>query len=134
MASPRRLCLSSSHAGLTRELHLHGSAGARGGVEEDLAVKLFDQLAADGQAQAVTFDSRVLVARKAKERLENPLERFGGYAWPVVDHRHAPVSGSGLPPAPDMSARGGDRRRARHTRRIAQAGFRAVLSPFARRA
>ena len=69
-------------------------------------MKLFDQLAADGEAQAVTFDSRVLVARKAKERLENPLERFGGYAWPVVDHRHAPVVGSGLTLDPDMSARG----------------------------
>ncbi len=60
-----------------------------------LPLKFLDQLATNRKPQPVAFDSRMLIAGKSEEGLENLVERFRRYAWPVVADDDAPVVDSG---------------------------------------
>src|SRR5262249_33279669 len=77
-------------------------------IEENGTAKLLGQFAADGKAQAISFDSRVFVARQAKERLEDALGRLDWDSCAIVGDVHRPILWGNSALNPDAAAaRGG---------------------------
>ena len=63
----------------------------------DFALKLSHQLATDRQPQPAALDPGVFVAGQPEERLENPVEGFGGDARSRVRDDHRPGIGLDFP-------------------------------------